>query len=66
MQSFHFAPREGRLWKVLLGVCAVAGLAGSLVAYPQYAYASLMFILIGLVGTWREYGRWRGNGQGLR
>ena len=59
MQSFQFAPREGSLLKVLLGVCTLPVLAVVSFAYPQHAYASLLFFLVGLMGTWREYMRWR-------
>lgn len=59
MQSFHFAPREGSLVKVLFGVCALAAFAGVSLAYPQYTYESMAFFVIGVMVTWREYLRWR-------
>lgn len=59
MQSFQFAPREGSLLKVLLGVCLLPVFAVASLAHSQHAYASLLFFLVGLMGTWREYMRWR-------
>ena len=66
MQSFQFAPHEGSLWKVVLGVCALPAFAVVSLTHPQHAYASLLIFSFGLMGTWREYVRWRGTQPGQR
>jgi hypothetical protein len=44
---------------IVLAACATAVMPVVALVKPAYVYPCMFFFLIGLVGTWRQYVRWR-------